>query len=199
MTARSKPKATDPVPDAVSVGPVAQSVPVPSAEWPVELLYVHLLAKIEDLKSHLGDLRTADQIALQAALTAAKEAVQTAFIAQEKAILAALEADKRTGEVIERTNDELRELQARYVSELRDLQTKYTENHLAQLNDSAKRSQEERAHFVSVEAYNAAHAPLVQDIESLKLSRERDRGKQAAQVAIVGVIFALVSLAMRFL
>lgn len=187
------------MPDAVSVGPVAQSVPVPTTEWPAELLYLHLLAKIEDLKSHLGDLRTADQIALTAALHAAEKAVQTAFVAQEKAILAALEADKRTGAVVERTNDELRELQTKYSIELRDLQTKYTENHLSQLTDAAKRSTEERSHFVSNEAYVAAHAPLVRDIEDLKLSRERDRGKQAAQTAIVGVVFAIISLAMRFL
>lgn len=199
MTERRKPKATDPVPDAVSVGPVAQSVPVPAAEWPVELLYVHLLAKIEDLKSHLGDLRTADQIALQAALTAAKEAVQTAFIAQEKAIIAALEADKRTSEIVERTNDELRDLQAKYTAELRDVQTKYTENHLSQLNESAKRSAEERAHFVSNDAYVAAHAPLVKDVEDLKLSRERDRGRQQAQVAILGFIFAVITVALRFI
>lgn len=199
MVTRRKPGQTGDMPDAVSVGPVAQSVPVPTSEWPVELLYVHLLAKIEDLKSHLGDLRTADQIALSAALTAQKEAVQTAFVAQEKAILAALEADKRTSEIVERTNDELRELQTKYTIELRDLQTKYTENHLNQLAAAASRSAEERTHFVGVEAYAAAHTPLVNDVADLKLSRERDRGRQQAQVAILGFAFAVITVVLRFI
>lgn len=185
--------------DVANVGPQAQSIPVPHNDWPPDVLYIHLSGKIEDLKGHIGDLRTADLLALQAAFVAAKEAVQTAFISQEKAILAALEADKRTSEVVQRTNDELRELQTKYTAELQNLQTRYTENHLNQLNDAARRSAEERAHFVSVEAYNAAHGPLVQDIESLKLSRERDRGRQQAQVAIVGFIFAAITIALRFI
>lgn len=174
--------------DVANVGPSATSIPVPNATWDPDMLYIHLSKQVEDLKGHLGDLRTADLLALQAAFVAAEKAVATAMASQEKAVEAALEADKRTSDLIQKTN-----------VELRDLQAKYTENHLNQLNDAAKRSAQERAHFVSNDAYLAAHEPLVRDVEDLKLSRERDRGRQTAQTAMIGAVFAIISLAIRFL
>lgn len=173
--------------DVANVGPSAQSIPVINSEWPPDILYIHLSGKIEELKAHIGDLRTADLLTLQAAFAAAEKAVDRAMQAQEKAVLAALEADQRTTALLQQTDQKMA-----------DMQTRYTEGHLHQLNDSAKRTQEERLHFVSVEAYNAAHAPLVKDIEDLKLSRERDRGRQQAQIAIVGFIFAVITIALRF-
>lgn len=174
--------------DVANVGPSAGQTPVPRTSWDPDMLYIHLSTQIEQLKGHLGDLRTADLLTLQAAFAAAEKAVDRAMVAQEKAVLAALEADQRTTSLLQATDQKLS-----------DMQSKYTEGHLHQLNDSAKRSVEERTHFVSVDAYNAAHAPLVKDVEDLKLSRERDRGKQLATTAAVGVIFAIISLAMRFL
>lgn len=174
--------------DVANVGPSAAGIPVPRTAWDPDMLYIHLSKQVEDLKGHLGDLRTADLLTLQAAFAAAEKAVDRAMQAQEKAVLAALEADQRTTSLLQATDQKLS-----------DMQQKYTEGHLNQLNDSARRTVEERSHFVSQEAYQAAHAPLVKDIEDLKLSRERDRGKQLATTAAVGIIFAVISLAMRFL
>lgn len=67
------------------VGPTAQVVPVPSVEWPPDLLYIHLLGKIEEFKSHLGDLRSADKAAAEAALQSAREALAAALAAADRA------------------------------------------------------------------------------------------------------------------
>lgn len=53
--------------------------------------------------------------------------------------------------------------------------------------------------FLSVEAYDAAHRAVAADIADLKKSRDQAVGRQAATTALIGAVFAIITVALRFI
>lgn len=185
--------------DVANVGPSAQAIPVAHSEWPPDVLYIHLLAKIEDLKAHMGDLRTSDLLALQAAFLSAEKAVDTALVASEKQYAAALTAQEKAVSAALASAEKA-------VSAALAAQEKATDKYEREVKEWRAASNEWRdamndreAKFISQDAYDAAHGPVVRDVEDLKLSREHDRGRQQAQVAIIAFVFMAITVALRFL
>lgn len=185
--------------DVANVGPSAQSIPVIHSEWPPDVLYVHLQGKIEDLKAHMGDLRTSDLLALQAAFVAAEKsrdlalesaekAVNAALAAQEKAVGAALAAAEKATDKYEREVERWRAASNEWRDAMDDREVK----------------------FVQTETFDARLGGLGSQIENVRatteialadLRRSRDLavGRQTAATAIIGVIFAAITIALRFL
>lgn len=156
-----------------TVGPSATTIPVGRESWTTEHLYLHLTGKIEDLKSSLGDLRTADHLALQAALAAAKEAVA-----------AALTAVKEANDKYEREVKEWRMNANEWRSAMDDREEKFVQkDHF----HAAIRSLESQVHQMDGK------------LDDLTRSRDLAAGRQTAQTAIVGFIFAVITVALRFL
>lgn len=159
--------------DAIAVGPSGAPVPVPQKDWPPDLLYIHLSSKIEDLKSHMGDLRTADNIALAAALNAAEKAVAAALAAQEKA------TDK-------------------YEREIREWRLVSNEWR-ATLSDRDKRFAEQGTLDAQISGVDQRIAALDNKIDDLTRSRDLAIGRQTATTALIGIVFAAITIALRFI
>lgn len=158
---------------ADTVGPSATPIPVGVQTWSPEHLYIHLTGKIEDLKSSLGDLRTADHIALNAALHAAKDAVAAALVAVEKA------SDKNDREVKEWRLNSNEWRAAMDDREARFVQVATFEARLSGILSEVK--------------------GLSQKIEDLTRSRDLEAGRRAAQTAIMGFALVALTIALRFL
>lgn len=183
--------------DVAPVGPSAQVVPVPNQEWPPDLLYVHLLGKLEEFKSHMGDLRTADKSAQQAALNAAREALDAALAAADKAN-AKYEADVERWRL---ANNEWR-------ATLVDREVKFllidTFNARVTSIDSALSSIVETINELrSFRDISLALGPRVdaldKQVDELKDWRNKQLGRQQAQLLITVALFAIITFAARFL
>lgn len=158
---------------ADTVGPSGQPIPVGKDNWTPEHLYIHLTGKIEDLKSSLGDLRTADHIALNAALAAAKEAVAAALSAQEKAT----------------------EKYEREIKEWRQASNEWR----GALNDRDVRFVEQATLDAQIKGMNQRVDSLDGKIDDLTRSRDLAAGRQTAQTAILAFVFAAVTIGLRFI
>lgn len=174
--------------DVANVGPSPQSIPVIHSDWPPDVLYVHLQGKIEDLKAHLGDLRTSDLLALQAAFVAAEKAVDTALTAAEKAVGAALAAQEKAVSAALASAEKATDKYEREVERWR-----------ANSNEWRAAMDDRERTFLPVDAYNAAHNPLLEDVAELKKSRDQNQGRQMAMTVFMGVAFAVITVALRFI
>lgn len=162
---------------ADTVGPSGATIPVSQTEWNTDQLYIHLTGKIEDLKSSMGDLRTADHIALTAALAAAEKAVASALAAQEKAVQAALLAVKEATDKQEREVTEWR----RGANEWRGA-----------MDDRESR-------FVHTETFDAKVGAIESRLADLTRSRDLDAGRRIAQTLIGSGLAIAIAIALRFL
>ncbi|MDP9144500.1 MAG: hypothetical protein M3N43_07365 [Actinomycetota bacterium] len=155
-----------------SVGPSATPIPVPNTEMSSEMLYIHISGKLEDFKSHMGDLRTADQLALQAALAAAEKAVDKALASAEKS------SDKYEADV-ERwrlANNEWR----------------------AAMIDRESRFVTEDAFDARLNGINTRFDQTDKKLDDLTRSRDLNQGRQMAVTAFIGLAFAAITVALRF-
>lgn len=173
--------------DVANVGPSPQSIPVIHSEWPPDVLYVHLQGKIEDLKAHLGDLRTSDLLALQAAFVAAEKAVDTALTAAEKAVGAALAAQEKAVSAALASAEKATDKYEREVERWR-----------ANSNEWRSAMDDREKNFLSIDAYTAAHGPLAADVADLKKTRDQNQGRQMAMTVFMGVAFAIITVVLRF-
>lgn len=185
--------------DVANVGPSAQAIPVIHSEWPPDVLYVHLLAKVEDLKAHMGDLRTSDLLALQAAFVAAEKAVDTALIAQEKAVTAALAAQDKAVSAAFAAQEKATDKYEREVERWRH-----------NSNEWRDAMDDREVKFVQAETFDARLGGLASQIAGVRettevaiadLRRSRDLavGRQTAATALIGLVFAAITIALRFL
>lgn len=172
------------MPEGIAVGPTGAAVPVPQKDWPPDLLYIHLSSKIEDLKSHMGDLRTADNIALAAALNAAEKAVSAALNAQEKAT-----------EKYEREIREWRQASNEWRGALQDRDIRFVEQSTL---DARIAGMNQRADGLDSKIDQRFEA-LDGKIDDLTRSRDLSLGRQTALTALIGVIFAAITIALRFI
>ena len=159
--------------EGIAVGPTGAAVPVPQKDWPPDLLYIHLSSKIEDLKSHMGDLRTADNIALAAALNAAEKAVAAALASQEKAT-------------------------EKYEREIKEWRAASNEWRGA-LSDRDVRFVEQTTLDAQIKGVNQQLDALDSKIDDLTRSRDLALGRQAATTALIGIVFAAITIALRFI
>lgn len=185
--------------DVANVGPSAQSIPVPNSDWPPDMLYVHLSSRIEDLKSHLGDLRTSDLLALQAAFVAAEKSRDLALSAQEKAVQAALVAQEKAVQAALAAAEKATDKYEREVKEWRVASNEWRDA----MNDRETR-------FVNADTFTSEMTGMSNQIENVRstmeiavadLRRSRDLavGRQTAATALIGLIFAAITIALRFL
>lgn len=174
--------------DVANVGPSPQAIPVLQGEWPPDILYVHMAAKVEDLKAHLGDLRTSDLLALQAAFVAAEKAVDTALVAQEKAVNAALAAQEKAVSAALAAQEKATDKYEREVKEWRMASNEWRDA----MDDRESR-------FVQTDTFDARLLGIDGRLADLTRSRDLAVGRQAAQTAIIGVVFAAITIALRFL
>jgi hypothetical protein len=102
-------------------------------------------------------------------------------------------------EAMNRATVELAEMRDRHLAEMRALEQKYNEVHFLQLNENAKRTIEERGHFVSVEAYAPFRDQILKFINATG-GQERGSDRTIAYlVTAVSVLVALASLAVALL
>lgn len=185
--------------DVANVGPSGAAIPVIQGEWPPDVLYIHLSRQIEDLKGHLGDLRTSDLLALQAAFVAAEKAVDTALTAAEKAVGAALVQQEKAVSAALAAQEKATDKYEREVERWR-----------ANSNEWRAAMDDRENKFVQVETFDARLSGLTGQIENVRvttetaiadLRRSRDLavGRQTAATAIIGLVFAAITIALRFL
>lgn len=172
---------------AESSGPTAAVIPVSSEEWSSDHLYIHLSGKIEDLKASLGDLRSADAKAIDAALAAQEKAVATALVAAEKAVITALASAEKAVSAALAAQEKATDKYEREVERWR-----------ANSNEWRSAMDDRERAFLSIDAYNAAHTPLMEDIADLKKTRDQNQGRQMAMTVFMGVAFAILTVALRF-
>lgn len=162
---------------ADTVGPSATPIPVGVQTWSSEHLYIHLTGKIEDLKSALGDLRTADHIALNAALTAAKEAVNAALLSVKEA------NEKNDKEVLAWREN--------------------ANNWRSAMDDREERFVQKGVHDASIKSLTDTQSELRKMVDEgfkeLREFRDRETGRRTAQTAIVAVGLALLTIGLRFI
>lgn len=170
-----------------SVGPSAAVIPVAVDAWSPDHLYLHLSGKIEDLKASLGDLRSADAKAIDAALMAQQQAVAAALVAAEKAVTTALASAEKAVSAALAAQEKATDKYEREVERWR-----------ANSNEWRDAMDDRERRFLNTEAYNAAHTPLMVDIADLKRSRDESRGKSVNTMFLMGAAFAILTLVLRF-
>lgn len=179
------------------IGPTATVIPVPSESWPPDLLYIHFAAKVEELKSHLGDLRTADAKAVEAALRAAEKAVDAALAAAEKAT-----------NKYERDVERWREANNEWRATLVDREVKFLliDTYNARMNsvDNAFNALTETINELrTFRDISLSLGPrldaLSKQVDETNDWRNKQLGRQQAQLLITIGLFALITFAARFL
>lgn len=197
---------------AESSGPTAAVIPVSSEEWSSDHLYIHLSGKIEDLKASLGDLRSADAKAIDAALAAQEKAVATALVAAEKAVITALASAEKAVSAALAAQEKATDKYEREVERWR-----------ANSNEWRQAMLDRERTYLQIDSYNAAHDPLIKDVADIKQSRDRSiglsatvdaqakeisdlqefknkaLGRMAAQTGIGTALAVAISIALRFL
>jgi hypothetical protein len=172
------------------VGPSAQVVPVPTTDWPTDLLYVHLMSKLEDFKAHMGDLRTADTTAALAALAAAKEALTAALEAADKANTKS-EAD------VERWRQANNEWRATLTE--REVKFLLIDTFNAQMTGINQAITELRSfRDISLSLHPRLDA-LDKQVDEINDWKNKQLGRMQAQTLIAIGLFALITFAARFL
>lgn len=76
--------------------------------------------------------------------------------------------------------------------ELREAKEKYDDSHFAQLNENAKRTIEERGHFVSIEAYNPFQRQVLDALSNGLGQKAGAREVIAYITGVGGLLLALV-------
>lgn len=176
--------------DPGPVGPTAQVVPVPHMEWPPDLLYVHLMGKLEEFKSHMGDLRTADKAAAEAALVSAKEALAAALAAADRAS-SKYEADVERWRI---ANNEWRATLTE--REVKFLLIDTFSAQMAGVNQAITELRSFRDTSLTLAPEIQALEKQVDEIADWK---NKQLGRQQAQLLITIGLFALITFAARFL
>lgn len=181
------------------VGPSAAVIPVSSESWSADHLYIHLSGKIEDLKGSLGDLRQADAKAIDAALAAQEKAVATALVAAEKAVITALASAEKAVSAALAAQEKATDKYEREVERWR-----------ANSNEWRSAMDDRETKFVQAETFDARLSAVAAMIENqrvtteigladLRRSRDLAVGRQTAATALIGLIFAAITIALRFI